>query len=133
MTCPVNMAVVAEEFVYTAKLCGMPESWLSKFTVTDAPAGTVIVLKLNAILCAIRSMVTLWAVVVGVVVGVGVGVDVDVGVGVALGVAVTVGVGVALGVAVTVGVGVEAGETVKVTDSTTGGLSGVWSLLTNST
>ncbi len=45
-------------FWYTAKLWGMPESLLSKFTVTAAPAGTLIVFKLNALFWAIRSIVT---------------------------------------------------------------------------
>ena len=52
MTWPLKMVVVAEESVYTAKLCGIPESMLSKFTVTCAPAGTVIVLVSKAMFWA---------------------------------------------------------------------------------
>ena len=41
------MVVVADESVYTEKVCGIPLSLLSKLTVTCAPAGTVSVLWLN--------------------------------------------------------------------------------------
>jgi len=91
MTWPTKTGLVAppERFSYTAKLWEMPASWLSKFTVTDAPAGTVIVLMLNAMLCATRLIVTLCPVPLGVGVTAGVGVAVVVGVTVA----VTVGEG----------------------------------------
>ena len=94
---PTNIEEDALEFVYSAKLCGTL-SWLSKFIVTLAPAGTVIVLLLKAMLSAIRSIMTL------VVVGVGVG-DV-VGVTVGVGDIVTVGVGDVVGVDVAVAVAV---------------------------
>lgn len=44
--------------VYSAKLCGMPLSLLSKFMVTCAPAGTVSSLWLKAKFLAYRSIVT---------------------------------------------------------------------------
>ncbi len=55
---PTNIDVAALELVYTAKLCGTAASMLLKFTVTFAPAGTVIVPILNARFCATKSMVT---------------------------------------------------------------------------
>ncbi|MDO8491709.1 MAG: hypothetical protein Q7T04_06830 [Dehalococcoidia bacterium] len=74
-------------------------SWLSKFTVTAAPTGTEIVLILNPMFRATRSMVTdLWP-------GAGVaGGGVTVGVGATGGVAVATPVGVGTGVATGVGV-----------------------------
>ena len=58
MMLPTNIDVAALELVYTAKLCGTAASMLLKFTVTFAPAGTVIVPVLNARFCATKSMVT---------------------------------------------------------------------------
>lgn len=57
MICPLKIVVAALESVYTAKLCGIPESLLLKLTVTFAPAGTVIVFLSNARFCAARSIV----------------------------------------------------------------------------
>jgi hypothetical protein len=107
MISPLYTGVVAAEFVYTAKLWGVPESWLSKLTVTAEQAGTVIVEVLKAIFFAIKPMVTAppdgaMVVVTGVVVVVGgrvmvmvsMVVDGAVEVGVAVGVGVAGGVGV---------------------------------------
>ncbi len=58
MILPTKIAVVADESVYTARLCEMPLSLLLKFTVTFAPAGTVIVFLSKAMFCATRSTVT---------------------------------------------------------------------------
>ncbi len=112
ITSPLYIVVLALEFVYRAKLCGRP-SLFSKFIVTLAPAGTVIVLLSKARLLATRLIVTLVGVVVGVgldvVVGVGLEVTVGVVVGVDVGVIVGVWVGVGLVVAVIVGVAVGVG------------------------
>src|SRR4030042_547329 len=91
-------------------------SWLSKIMVTWEPAGTVIVLVLNAIFLADIFTVIPWGVGVGV--GVAVAVAVGVGVGVTVAVAVGVGVGVAVGVGEE-GVGVGAGGRSGVTTNHT--------------
>ncbi len=59
MICPWNNAGGgALESLYREKLCGIPLSWLSKFNVTLAPAGTVMVLKSKARPLATRLIVT---------------------------------------------------------------------------
>ena len=100
---PTNIEVEALEFVYNAKLWGAL-SLLSKFIVTFAPAGTVIVPLSNAIFCAMRFIVTLT--------GVGVGVGEDVTVGVGEDVMVGVGEDVKVAVGDCVGVGVPPGTCV---------------------
>lgn len=114
--CPVKIGAVAVPLGplplwYKAKLCGIWESLLSKFMVTAAPAGTVIVLMLKAMFSATRSIVTDFAegevdVVVEVVVEVGAVVDVVVVVVVVVGITMVVVVVVVVVAEVDVVVGV---------------------------
>ncbi len=51
---PLKIVVVALWLVYTEKVWEIPESILLRFTVTVAPAGTEMVLRLKARFCAVR-------------------------------------------------------------------------------
>jgi len=86
----------------------MPSSLLTKWTVTFAPAGTVMVSVSKAMFSAVRFTTVAFPAAAGV------------------GVTFTVGVGVTF----TVGVGVTFPLTVTLTVSYTSGMIGLWSLLT---
>ena len=92
ITVPTKIGIDAVEFVYTAKLWGIPISRFSKSTIIWVPAGTKIDVVLKDRFWATRSMIT------GD--GAGVGIDVPVEEGVPVRVDISVGAEVSEGIGV---------------------------------